>query len=115
MRIPNAAQARAALTALYDDAMTNTRSQTIGNVIGNVTVATGVKCHLSVNKSQLMQGENFATVALDYSVYLPIAADVKTGDGLTVTHKGQTYNGKAGLPVRGSLSLVVPMTEVEIS
>ena len=108
MKIPNAAQARAALSILYDDAMTNTRRQDTGNVIDTATVATGVKCHLSVSKSQLMQSENAATVALDYSVYLPVSADVQTGDGLTVTHKGQTYTGKAGLPVRGSLSLVVP-------
>lgn len=115
MRIPNAAAGRAALTNLYDDTMSNARIVPVGNTKQSQPVASGVECHLSVKKSKLMQGENVAVVAPDYAVYLPITADVQTGDNLTVTHNGQTFTGRAGLPVRGSLSLVVPMTEVKVS
>ena len=115
MRIPNAAQARGALGALYDDYLTNTREIDGGNVMDTVTIAQGVSCHLSVSRSRLMQGDNVAATALDYTVYLPTDADVQSGDALTVCHKEQTFEGVAGLPVRGSLSLAVPMTGVVIA
>lgn len=115
MRISHAAQARAALGALYDDYFSNTREVDGGNVMDTVTVAQGVPCHLSVSRSKLAQGETTAAAVLDYTVYLPVDVDVQTGDALTVCHKEQTFKGVAGLPVRGSLSLAVPMTGVVIA
>ncbi len=115
MRIPNAAQARGALGALYDDYFTNTREVDGGNVMETVTVLQGVACHLSVKRSKLAQSDTTAAAVMDYTVYLPVDADIQTGDMLTVCHKGQTFKGKAGLPVRGSLSLAVPMTGVVIA
>ncbi len=115
MRIPNATIGRAALTARYDDAMTNTRETDGNNVMDTVTVAQNVPCHLSVKRSKLVQSDTTATAAFDYTVYLPIDADVHTGDVLVVRHKEQTFKGEAGLPVRGSLSLAVPMTGVKVS
>lgn len=115
MRLPNAAAGRAALGALYDDCLTNTREVDAGNVMETVTVAHGVPCHLSVRRSSLAQSDTTAAAVMDYTVYLPVDADVQTGDALTVCHKGQTFKGVAGLPVRGSLSLAVPMTGVVIA
>lgn len=115
MRIANAAAGRAALGALYDDHLANTREADGGNVMETVTVARGVPCHLSVSRSRLAQSDTTAAAVLDYTVYLPVDADVLAGDALTVCHKGQTFKGVAGLPVRGSLSLAVPMTGVVIA
>ncbi len=115
MRIPNAAAGRAALGALYDDHLTNTREVDGGNVMETVTVAQCVACHLSVRRSSLAQSDTTATAVLDYTLYLPVEADIQTGDALTVCHKGQTFKGVAGLPVRGNLSLAVPMTGVVIA
>ncbi len=115
MRIPNSAAGRAALGALYDDYLTNTREVDGGNVMETVTVLQGVPCHLSVKRSRLAQSDTTAAAVMDYTVYLPVDADVQTGDALTVCHKGQTFKGVAGLPVRGNLSLAVPMTGVVIA
>lgn len=115
MRIPKAAAGRAALGALYDDHMTNTREVDDDNVMETVTVAQGVPCHLSVSRSKLAQSDTVATTAIDYTVYLPVDADIQTGDALIICHKGQTFKGAAGLPLRGSLSLAVPMTGVVIA
>lgn len=112
MRLPKAEQGRAALGKLYDDTMTNTREDVVGNVTENVIVASNVPCHLSARRSRLVQSATVATAALDYTVYLPVNADVIPGDALTVQNKGLTYKGVAGLPARGSLSLAVPMTGV---
>ncbi|MEA5134650.1 MAG: hypothetical protein VB035_00765 [Candidatus Fimivivens sp.] len=115
MRIPHAAQARAALGALYDDHLTNTREVDGGNVMDTVTIAQCVPCHLSVSRSKLAQSDTTAATAFDYTVYLPVDSDIQTGDVLTVCHKEQTFKGVAGLPVRGSLSLAVPVTGVVIA
>lgn len=115
MRIPHASTGRAALGALYDDHLTNTREVDAGNVMETVTVAHGVPCHLSVSRSRLAQSDTMAAAVLDYTVYLSVDADIQTGDALTVCHKGQTFKGLAGLPVRGNLSLAVPMTGVVIA
>lgn len=112
MKIPNAAAGRAALGARYDDYLINTRSEKAGNVMTATTIAQGVPCHLSVKRSRLVQSDTTAVAAVDYTVYLSVDADIKAGDALTVCHQGQTFKGKAGLPVRGSLSLAVPMTGV---
>lgn len=115
MRIPNATAGRAALGALYDDHLTNTREVDSGNVMETVTIMQDQTCHLSVKRSQLAQSDTVAVAALDYTVYLPVDANIQTGDALTVVHNGQTFKGKAGLPVRGSLSLAVPMTGVVVA
>lgn len=115
MRIPNAAAGRATLGALYEDHLTNTREVDGDNVMETVTVMDGVPCHLSVKRSRLAQSDTTAAAVLDYTVYLPVDADIHTGDVLTVCHNGQTFKGEAGLPVRGSLSLAVPMTGVVIA
>lgn len=115
MRIPNAAAARTALGALYDDRLTNTREADGDNVMDTVMIAQNVPCHLSVKRSKLIQGDTTAVAAMDYAVYLSIDADVQTGDALIVCHKGQAFKGKAGLPLRGNLSLAVPMTGVVIA
>lgn len=115
MKIPKATAGRAALGALYDDYLTDTREVDGGNVMETVTVAQGVPCHLSVKRSSLAQSDTTAAAVLDYTVYLAVDADIQTGDVLTVCHQGQIFKGKAGLPVRGSLSLAVPMTGVVIA
>lgn len=115
MRIPKATAGRAALGALYDDHLTNMRETDGDNVMDTITVARDVPCHLSVNRSRLAQSDTTAAAVLDYTVYLAADADIQTGDALLVCHQGQTFKGKAGLPVRGSLSLAVSMTGVVIA
>lgn len=116
MNIPYAKAGRNALQALYSDTVSSTRLAKVGNVMSKTAVLADVKCHLSVTRENPIEQLGTVAVAeIEYKLFLPPHTDVILGDELTIIRKGQTFSGKAGQPVNGSFSLVVPVTGVTVS
>lgn len=118
MRLPEniLGQGKRALQALWDDTATIIRQEENGNVIGEEPVYTGLPCHLSVSaQPALSESATAATVQRTYSLRLDGGIVVKPGDSVVITHKGQTYTGKAGEAFERSFCLVVPITDVVIA
>lgn len=116
MKFPASAAAagRAALAARYGDAASVSRLVRAENRMVGQTIYEAAPCHLSIDKTAPHQQGETGSVALSYTLRLPVAYEILPGDALTVVHHGVTYKGTAGLPVRGNLSVVIPMDGVKI-
>ena len=114
MKFPaNAAAAgRAALAAYYGDAAAVSRMVRAGNRMESQPVYEAAPCHLSIDKTAPHRQGETGSVSLSYTLRLPVEYEIIPGDALTVVHQGISYEGTAGQPVRGNLSVVVPMDGV---
>lgn len=108
------ARARAALAMLRDDRADVSR---LDSDTGTDTrVYTGLPCHLSRTTLPPQSGEDTAaTATVRYTLYLSPETELRQGDEITATHKGQTVRGLAGPPLRGDLSLTVTLESVVVS
>lgn len=110
------AAGKAAVQAQWSDTATVTRKDTVGNVRKDVTIYTGIPCHLSqANKPALEQSDTVATTAAVFTVFVDTEVNLKPGDTLIVSHKGQTFTGAAGDPLNGTFSNSVQLKAVKIT
>lgn len=108
------ARARSALAMLRDDRADVARFDS--DVGEDMPVYTGLPCHLSRTSLPPQAGENTAETSVTlYTLYLAPETELRQGDAVTVTHRGQTFTCVAGPPLRGALSLAVTLESVVIS
>ncbi|WP_276870489.1 hypothetical protein [Anaerotruncus massiliensis (ex Togo et al. 2019)] len=108
------ARARAALSMLRDDRADIVRFDSDAGE--DIRVYTGLPCHLSRTTLPPQSGEDTAAVStVRYTLYLAPETELRQGDAVTVTHRGQTIRGAAGPPLRGALSLAVTLESVVVS
>lgn len=108
------ARARASLAMLRDDRADVFRFDSDAG--RDAQVYTGLPCHLSRTSPPPQAGEDTAATSTTlYTLYLDPETELRQGDEITVTHRGQTVKGVAGPPLRGDLSLVVTLESVVIS
>ena len=109
-----ASRARAALTMLRDDRADVSRLDSDAGE--EARVYAGLPCHLSRTTLPPQSGEDTAaTAVVRYTLYLPPETELRQGDEITVTRRGQTVRGLAGPPLRGDLSLTVTLESVVVS
>mgnify|MGYP005767620687 CR=1 FL=1 len=110
-----------ALSALYHDRATVIRKQKKANLLEEAAVCEGVNCHLSFNRTSPIKRQALfhrTTAAVSegsYTVFLPVDADVRMGDSISVSHCGQVFRGVAGRPFCSNFCLAVPLEEWEIA
>ncbi|WP_432354598.1 hypothetical protein [Anaerotruncus rubiinfantis] len=111
------ARGKSALAILRDDHAKVMRLDPYGESIDADTVIyDSLPCHLSQTTLPVSEGEDTASQTTTvFTLFVDDGADIRQGDEITVTHKGQVFTGTAGLPLRGTFSLSVKLESVRIS
>lgn len=108
--------AKTAIQAQWSDTVTVYREEKVGNVKEPVVMYADVPCHLSQGTlPALSQSSNVATTVAVFTVFVDTAVQLKAGDTLVVSHKGQTFTGAAGEPLNGTFSNTVKLGAVKIT
>lgn len=118
MNLPDSvlSSGKAALQALWDDTATITREVDVDQSTETQTVYENIICHLSQTNEPVL--DTSGAVAMTEPVFtlsVDTLVTLKSGDAVTVQHKGQTFTGLAGLPFHRIFCNSVKLSGVKIS
>lgn len=109
---------KAALQANWSDTVTVTRkgNKKVGNSYPMVTAYQDIKCHFSQGSQPVLdQTSTVATTKSIFMLFVDPSVELKSGDSLTVHHKGQTFEGAAGEPFNRDFSNSVKVEVNKVS
>lgn len=110
------ASCKAVMQAQWDDYATVQRDVDVNQSTETQTVYDNILCHLSM-KSAPALNTNSAAAMTEPVFTLLVDTDIalKSGDSITVSHRGQTFTGLAGLPFNRTFSNSTILSGVKIS
>lgn len=110
------ASCKAVMQAQWDDSATVTREVDVDQSTETQTVYESILCHLSEKSAPVLNTDSAAAKTDPvFTLLVDTAITLKQGDSITVTHKGQTFTGLAGLPFNRTFSNSVVLSGVKIS
>lgn len=111
------ASCKAVMQAQWDDSATVIREVPTDDQSSEPeTIYSNILCHLSMKNAPLLNTDNAAAMTEPvFTLLVDTAVILKSGDSITVTHKGQTFKGLAGLPFNRTFSNGVVLSGVKIS
>lgn len=112
------AAGKAAVQANWCDTVTVTRKgdEKVGNSYPTVTAYQDIKCHFSQSSQPVLdQTSTVATTKSVFMLFVDPSVELKSGDNLTVHHKGQIFEGVAGEPFNRDFSNSVKMEVKKVS
>ena len=104
------------MQAQWDDYATVTREVDVDQSSEPQTVYTDILCHLSMKNAPALDTSGAAAQTEPvFTLLVDTAIALKSGDSITVQHKGQAFTGLAGLPFNRTFSNSVVLSGVKVS
>lgn len=110
------ASCKAVMQAQWDDYATIKREVDVDQSTETQTIYTNILCHLSMKNAPTLDTDNAAAQTEPiFTLLVDTAVTMLQGDSITVSHRGQTFTGLAGLPFNRTFSNSVVLSGVKIA